>query len=55
MSAIRFALVLSEIEESRSVHELPLRPLDIVSTEQIVADALHTPTVPRVSRSLSSA
>ena len=34
-------LMLSEVEESRSVHELPLRPLDIVSTEQFVADAFH--------------
>jgi predicted ATPase/class 3 adenylate cyclase len=35
-------LTLNEIEESRSVHELPLRPLDLASTEQFVADALHT-------------
>ena len=35
-------LALNEIEESRSVHELPLRPLDLASTEQFVADALHT-------------
>jgi predicted ATPase/class 3 adenylate cyclase len=34
-------LMMSDVEESRSVHELPLRPLDITSTEQFVADALH--------------
>jgi predicted ATPase/class 3 adenylate cyclase len=35
-------LALSDIEESHSVHELPLRPLDLASTEQFVANALHT-------------
>src|SRR5262249_18758705 len=34
-------LALSDVAESRSVHELPLRPLDIASTERFVADALH--------------
>ncbi len=34
-------LALNDIEQSRSIHELPLRPLDLASTEQFVADALH--------------
>nr|WP_276509990.1 AAA family ATPase [Niveibacterium umoris] len=34
-------LALDEIEESRPVHELPLRPLDQASVEQLVADTLH--------------
>jgi predicted ATPase/class 3 adenylate cyclase len=35
-------LALNELQESRSIHELPLRPLDLASVEQLVADALHT-------------
>ncbi len=35
-------LALNEIEESRSIHELPLRPLDLASVEQLVAETLHT-------------
>ena len=35
-------LALDEIRESRRVHELPLRPLDLASVEQLVADALRT-------------
>ena len=34
-------LTLNDIEQSRSIHELPLRPLDLASTEQFVADALQ--------------
>lgn len=34
-------LALNEIEESRPVHELPLRPLEQASVEQLVADTLH--------------
>jgi predicted ATPase/class 3 adenylate cyclase len=33
-------LALDEIRESRKIHELPLRPLDLASVEQLVADAL---------------
>ena len=35
-------LTLNDIGQSRSIHELPLRPLDLASTEQLVAEALHT-------------
>ncbi len=35
-------LALDEIRESRTVHELPLQPLDLASVERLVADALHT-------------
>jgi predicted ATPase/class 3 adenylate cyclase len=35
-------LALNEIQESRSIHELPLRPLNLASVEQLVADALRT-------------
>jgi predicted ATPase/class 3 adenylate cyclase/GAF domain-containing protein len=35
-------LVLSEMKESRPVHELELRPLELASVEQLVADALRT-------------
>ena len=35
-------LTLNDIEQSRSIHELPLRPLDLASTERFVADALHS-------------
>lgn len=35
-------LALNDIEQIRSIHELALRPLDLASTEQFVADALHT-------------
>jgi len=35
-------LALNDIQESRSIHELPLQPLDIASVEQLVADALGT-------------
>lgn len=35
-------LALDEIQESRAVHELALRPLAPSAVEQLVADALHT-------------
>ncbi len=35
-------LALNEIQESRAIHELPLRPLDLASAGQLVADTLHT-------------
>jgi predicted ATPase/class 3 adenylate cyclase len=35
-------LALNEIQESRSIHELPLRPLDFASVQQLVADTLRT-------------
>jgi len=34
-------LTLNEIQESRSIHEIPLQPLDVGSVERLVADALH--------------
>jgi predicted ATPase/class 3 adenylate cyclase len=33
-------LALNEIQQSRSIHELPLRPLELASVEQLVADTL---------------
>ncbi|WP_374404583.1 AAA family ATPase [Niveibacterium sp.] len=33
-------LALNEVEESRTIHELPLRPLEQASVEQLVADTL---------------
>jgi len=35
-------LTLNEIQESHSIHELQLQPLDLASVEQLVADTLHT-------------
>ena len=35
-------LALNELQDSRSIHELPLRPLDLASVEQLVADTLGT-------------
>jgi predicted ATPase/class 3 adenylate cyclase len=35
-------LTLDEIREIRPIHELPLRPLELASVEQLVADTLHT-------------
>ncbi len=35
-------LALDEIQESRSIHELELHPLELSSVEQLVADTLHT-------------
>jgi serine/threonine protein kinase len=45
------ALALNDIRENRSIHELPLRPLDLASVEQIVADTLRTD--PAACRALS--
>jgi predicted ATPase/class 3 adenylate cyclase len=39
------SLALNEIREARFVHELALRSLDLASTEQLVADALHSDRV----------
>jgi predicted ATPase/class 3 adenylate cyclase len=35
-------LTLNEIQLGRSIHELPLQPLDVASVEQLVADSLCT-------------
>jgi predicted ATPase/class 3 adenylate cyclase len=35
-------LALNELQESRSIHELPLQPLDLAAVEQLVADTLHS-------------
>ncbi len=35
-------LALNELQESRSIHELPLQPLDLGAVEHLVADTLHS-------------
>jgi predicted ATPase/GAF domain-containing protein len=44
-------LALNDIQEGRSIHELPLQPLDLTSVEQLVAHTLHTE--PAACRELS--
>ena len=35
-------LALNEIEETRTIHELRLQPLNLASVEQLLADTLHS-------------
>jgi predicted ATPase/class 3 adenylate cyclase len=35
-------IALNELQESRSIHELPLQPLDLAAVDQLVADTLRT-------------